>query len=332
MAKPIVVIFSVVCDDGIDEIERPIIEQSGAEIVVVNNLEEFEPYISKMEVLIIANADINRDVLSRAVKCKAVVRHGMGVDNVDVKAATDFGIMVCNVPDFNLEEVSDHALAFALALARYMPHYNWTVQQDKTWHHMSYPVPRRIGSMALGIVGFGRIGRVLARKAIPLFGEVSAYDPYMDREAAARAGVRVYDELDDLLRESDIVSVHVPMTEETYHLIDERRIRLMKPTAHLINTSRGSLVDMEALTVALREGVIAGAGFDVIEGEFSPDMNHPMFGEKRFFFTPHTAWYTQDALRKLRTISSEEARDVVMGKIPIGRLNGVPIRDTEQTG
>ena len=327
MGKPIVCIFSVVCEDGIEEIERPIIEQSGAEIVVVNTLEEFEPVIPEMEVLIIANADINRDVLSRAVKCKAVVRHGMGVDNVDVTAATEFGIMVCNVPDFNLEEVSDHALAFALALARYMPHYNWTVQQDKTWHHMSYPVPRRIGSMRLGIVGFGKIGRYLARKAKPLFGEVVAYDPFMDRNAADEMGVRVYDELDDLLRESDIVSLHVPSTKETFHLIDDRRIHLMKPTAHLINTSRGPLVDQDALIAALQEGVIAGAGLDVIEGEFAPDMNHPMFSEKRLFFTPHTAWYTQDALRKLRTTSSEEARDVVMGKIPVGRLNGVPIRN-----
>ena len=324
--KPLVCIFSVVCDDGIDEIERPIIEQSGADIVVVNNLEEFEPVIPEMDVLIIANADINREVLTKAKKCKAVVRHGMGVDNVDVKAATDLGIMVCNVPDFNLEEVSDHALAFSLALARYMPQYNWTIQQDKTWHHMSYPVPKRIGSMQMGIVGFGKIGRFLARKAKPLFGEVTAYDPFMNHEAAAEMGVRVYEDLDDLMRESDIVSIHVPMIEETYHLIDDRRIRLMKPSASLVNTSRGSLVDMEALTVALRDGVIAGAGFDVIEGEFSPDMNHPMFREKRFFFTPHTAWYTQDALKKLRTISSEEARDVVMGKIPIGRLNGVPIR------
>ena len=326
MAKPIVCIFSVVCEDGIDEIERPIIEQSGAEIVVVNTLEEFEPVIPEMEVLIIANADINREVLTKAKKCKAVVRHGMGVDNVDVAAATDLGIMVCNVPDFNLEEVSDHALAFSLALARYMPQYNWTIQQDRTWHHMSYPVPKRIGSMQMGIVGFGKIGRYLARKAKPLFGEVTAYDPFMNHEAAAEMGVRVYEDLDDLMRESDIVSIHVPMTEETYHLIDDRRIRLMKPSASLVNTSRGSLVDMNALTKALQEGVIAGAGFDVIEGEFSPDFSHPMFSEKRFFFTPHTAWYTQDALRKLRTISSEEARDVVMGKIPIGRLNGVPIR------
>ena len=327
MAKPLVCIFSVVCDDGIDEIERPIIEQSGADIVVVNNLEEFEPVIPEMDVLIIANADINREVLTKAKKCKAVVRHGMGVDNVDVKAATDLGIMVCNVPDFNLEEVSDHALAFALALARYMPQYNWTVQQDKTWHHMSYPVPKRIGSMQLGIVGFGKIGRYLARKAKPLFGEVTAYDPFMNHEVAKEMGVRVYEDLDDLMREADIISIHVPMVEETFHLIDDRRIRLMKPSASLVNTSRGSLVDMDALTVALQEGVIAGAGFDVIEGEFSPDMNHPMFREKRFFFTPHTAWYTQDALKKLRTISSEEARDVVMGKIPIGRLNGVPIRE-----
>lgn len=327
MAKPLAVIFSVVCEDGIEEIERPIIEQSGAEVVNVATLEEFEKYVPDMDVLIIANAEIDRDILSRAKKCKAVVRHGMGVDNVDVKAATEYGIMVCNVPDFNLEEVSDHALAFALSLARYMPQYNWTVQQDKIWHHMSYPVPRRIGSMQLGIVGFGKIGRLLAKKAKPLFGEVVAYDPFMNRDQAKELGVRVYDDLDDLIRESDIVSVHVPLTEETFHLIDERRIRMMKPSASLINTSRGSLVDMEALTKALQEGVIAGAGFDVIEGEFSPDMSHPMFHEKRYTFTPHTAWYTQDAVRKLRTISSEEARDVLMGKIPVGRVNGVPIRE-----
>lgn len=327
MEKPLVVIFSVVCDDGIDEIERPIIEESGARIVVVSGVDELNDVIEDMDVMIVANADINRDILSRAIKCKAIVRHGMGVDNVDVKAATELGIMVCNVPDFNLEEVSDHALAFALSLGRYMPHYNWTIQQDKEWYHMSYPVPRRIGNMQLGIVGFGKIGRYLARKARPLFGAVAAYDPFMDPAIASDLDVRVHEELDDLLVDSDIVSIHVPMTEETFHLIDDRRIRLMKPTAHLINTSRGSLVDMEALTVALKEGVIAGAGFDVIEGEFSPDMNHPMFSEKKFAFTPHTAWYSQDAVEKLRTISAEEARDVVMGRIPIGRLNGVPIRN-----
>lgn len=326
MERPLVVVFSVVCEDGIEEIERPIIEESGAEVVSVKDVEEFEKYIPEMDVLIVANADINRDILSRAKRCKAIVRHGMGVDNIDVEAATEFGIMVCNVPDFNLEEVSDHALAFALSLARYMPHYNWSIQRDKTWHHMSYPVPLRIGSMKLGIVGFGKIGRCLARKAKPLFGEVLAYDPFMNAKAAEELGVTIFDELDDLLRVADVVSIHVPMTEKTFHLIDDRRIRLMKPSAHLINTSRGSLVDMEALTVALREGVIAGAGFDVIEGEFSPDMSHPMFEEKRFFFTPHTAWYSRDALKKLRTTSSEEARDVVMGKIPVGRLNEVPIR------
>lgn len=327
MTKPLVCIFSVVCDDGIDEIERPIIEQSGADIVIVNNLEEFELVIPKMDVLIIANADINRDVLTKAKKCKAIVRHGTGYDNVDVQAATDLGIMVCNVPDFNIEEVSDHALAFALALARNMPQYNWTVQQDKIWHHMSFPVPPRIGNLRLGIVGFGRMGRALARKAKPLFRDIVVYDLYLDKKYAEETGAIVYEELDELLMESDIVSLHLPMVEETYHIIDDRRIRLMKSTASLINTSRGSIVDMEALTHALEQGVIAGAGFDVIEGEFSPDMSHPMFNQKCFFFTPHTAWYSQDALRTLRSTAAEEARDVIMGKIPVGRVNGVPIRE-----
>lgn len=327
MTKPLVCIFSVVCDDGIDGIERPIIEQSGADIVIVNNLEEFEPVIPEMDALIVANADINREVLKKAKKCKAVVRHGTGYDNVDVEAATDLGIMMCNVPDFNIEEVSDHALAFALALARYMPQYNWTVQQDKKWHHMSYPVPPRIGSLRMGIVGFGRMGRALARKAKPLFRDVAVYDLYLDSKIAEESGVIIYDELDRLLMESDIVSLHLPMIPETYHIIDERRIHLMKPTASLINTSRGSIVDMEALTKALEQDIIAGAGFDVIEGEFTPDMSHPMFNQKRFFFTPHTAWYSQDALLTLRRTAAEEARDVIMGKIPIGRVNGVPIRD-----
>jgi phosphoglycerate dehydrogenase-like enzyme len=326
VGRPLVAIFSLVCEDGIDEIERPIIEESGAEAVLAASVDEFESLIPAMDALIVANADINRDVLSRAARCRAVVRHGMGVDNIDVGAATEYGIMVCNVPDFNLEEVSDHALAFALSLGRNIPQYNWTIQQDKTWRHSSCPVPLRIGSMQLGIVGFGKIGRLLARKAAPLFGCVAAYDPFLNEEAAAGTGVKVYGEIDDLLRESDIVSVHVPLTGETFHLIDDRRIRLMKESASLINTSRGSVVDMEALTVALREGVISGAGFDVIEGEFEPDMSHPMFSERRFVFTPHTAWYSRDSLRKLRVISAEEARDVVMGRIPVGRLNGVPIR------
>ena len=321
MDKKLVVIYSIVCDDGIEEIERPIIEGAGFSVVLAKSIEEFDSLIPDADAIIIANADMNRERLSRAKKCKAVVRQGMGVDNIDVKSATEFGIMVCNVPDFNLEEVSDHALAFALSLARYMPHYNWTIQQGKTWLHTSYPVPKRLGAMTLGIAGFGKIGRLLARKAKPLFGEIIAYDPFMNKALADELGVKVYEDLDDIMRDSDIVSVHIPLTEQTFHLIDDRRIRMMKPSAHLINTSRGPLVDMEALTVALKEGVIAGAGFDVIEGEFAPDMSHPMFAEKRFLFTPHTAWYSQDSLKKLRTISTEEARDAILGKRPIGRIN-----------
>ncbi len=323
MKKPLVVIHSLVCDDGIEEIERPIIESTGAEAVLAETFSEFESLLPELDIMIVANAKINIDILKKAKKCRAVVRHGMGTDNIDIKAATELGVMVCNVPDFNLIEVAEHSLAFALALARRIPQYNWTVKHEKVWRHSCFTPPARVSGMALGIIGFGKIGRLLAKKALPLFGSVLSYDPFMDRSAAEKLGVQVIDSLEDIMKSSDIISLHMPLTEKTFHIIDERMLSLMKPSAGLVNCSRGELVDSAALLKALKEERISGAALDVIENEIAPDMNSEFFQERLLCFTPHVAWYSTDSLVALRTIAAEEARDVILGKIPVGRVNDV---------
>jgi len=315
-------IYSVVNYDGVD-MEKKILETVDSEVVHLRTVEEFEDNLPEIDGLICDITPITPERISKMKKCRVIVRHGMGVENINIPAATEKGIIVCNVPRFNLEEVSDHALACALSLVRKLPHYTWRVRKDRSWKLQDFPPADQFSELILGIIGFGQIGQILARKAKSIFKDIIVFDPYIDREKSLEIGVQVLEDMDDVFKTADVVSIHVPLNDETRYFVDMKKLKMMKPTAYIINTSRGGLINLDDLQRALHEGIIAGAALDVMEGEPTPDMTHPIFDEPGLLVTPHTAWYSNTALKKLRTIAAEEVRDVYLGKRPVGQLNEI---------
>lgn len=311
-------IYSVVVTEN--EIESEILKDV-SDVHRFTSREEFEAAFPEIDGLIVDITPVTDEMMSKMKNLKIVVRHGMGAENIDIPAATKHRIIACNVPRFNLEEVSDYALAAALSLGNLLPKYTWRVMQDKSWLLQDFEPKVEIQEMTLGILGLGQIGTLLAKKAEPLFKKIISYDPFMNRERAASLGVEVIEDINDVFRQSDIVSVHVPLTPETRNLVNTETLKLMKKTAFLINTSRGGLVDVDALQQALHNGQIAGAAIDVLDGEPTPDMNHPIFSEPGLIITPHVAWYSHQSLHKLRVTAAEEVRDAYLGKRPIGQLN-----------
>jgi phosphoglycerate dehydrogenase-like enzyme len=315
-------IYSVVNYKEID-METEILKTAGSEVLHLKSVEEFDMNLPEIDGLICDITPITAERISLMKKCRIVVRHGMGVENINIPAATKKGIIVCNVPAFNLEEVSDHALACALSLVKKLPHYTWRVTRDRSWKLEDFPPADQFQELTLGILGFGQIGQILARKSKGLFGNVIVYDPFIDRQKSEETGVDVVEDMDEIFRTADVVSIHVPLNDETRYFVDITKLKLMKSTANIINTSRGGLVNLDDLSYALRHGIIAGAALDVVEGEPVPDMTHPIFDEPGCLITPHTAWYSNSSLKKLRTIAAEEVRDVYLGKRPVGQINTV---------
>lgn len=246
-------------------------------------------------------------------KCRIIVRCGAGFDHVELKATGAAGIPVCNVPDYGTSEVADHAIALMLTLRRNIVQYNDRIRTDPVagfdWSGPATTI-RRIRGQKLGIVGLGRIGTATALRAKAFGLEVMAYDPYLAWGQEIALGVTRMADLHAMLSEADIVSLHAPLTDETRHIIDARALSAMKPEAVLVNTARGSLIDLDALHAALKENRIAAAGLDVLPKE-PPEPDHrlmrdfkaqPDWIRGRLVVTPHAAWYSiesqYDARRK----------------------------------
>lgn len=251
------------------------------------------------DILLLTALRMTREVMESLPRLKGMVRYGVGVDNIDVEAAQALGIEVANVRGYCTEEVADQALALLLACARNLIPHALSVRQGK-WHLRRQPPLHRLRGQILGIIGLGRIGRALAARAQSLGLRILAFDPYLTEEEMAQAGAHKV-ELRTLLAEADYVSIHCPLTDETRHLIGARELAQMKPTAYLINTARGGVVDQIALVEALREGRLAGAGLDVLEAE-PPDPHDPLLQLENVILSPHMAWYSEEA-----------AQDVVVG-------------------
>ena len=259
-------------------------------------------------------------VIDSLDRCKGIVRYGVGYDNVDVEAATRRGIVVCNVPDYGTDEVSDHAITLLLAVARKLIVLAEGAQRGVWSVEPAKPVGRLRGR-TLGIVGLGRIGSLTARKAQAFGIQIIAHDPYrpMHEFAERNVGRASFDEL---LQTSDYISIHAPLSPETRHLIGERELGLMKPTAFLINTARGGLVDTLALARALQAGQIAGAALDVTETEPIP-RDHPLLGLGNCLITPHAAWYSDESAAALQRLAGEEAARILLGepaRCPVNRV------------
>jgi len=253
---------------------------------------------------------LDRERLGGLSSCRVVVRYGVGVDNVDLEAAREGGIVVCAVPDYCVEEVSDHALALLLSLQRRLLDYDTRLRAGSPGIDRQHPL-RRLDTLSLGIAGLGRIGRALARKARALGMTVIAYDPFVDDSGMSALGVVKVD-LDRLLAESDALSLHLPLQESTRGLFGAAQLAAMPEGAILINVGRGGLVDENALAESLASGHLGGAGLDVTTLEPLP-AGHPLFSAPNTILTPHVAWYSIEAERELQTKAAEEVARVLGG-------------------
>jgi len=285
------------CDHPAVTVERGILEGAGL-IVELARCRTPEDVIAAATEsaaigLIVQYAPITGDVLRALPTCRVVGRYGVGLDTIDLASAAALGIRVVNVPDYCTDEVADHALGLILALSRGIVPLDRGVQHG-TWDFRLAGRVRRPSSQRLGVIGLGRIGSALAHRARALGFEVIGSDP----RGPGGSDVPVLD-LDTLLATSDVVTIHAPLDASTYHLIDSRALGLMKSTAILVNTSRGGLVDQDALVESLRSGSIAGAGLDVLEREPIP-ADHPLIGLPNVVLTPHAAFYSEESLVEMK--------------------------------
>jgi len=262
---------------------------------------------------------VTRRVIEQLTRCRVLVRVGIGYDDIDIEAATEHGIPVANVPDYCVDEVSDHALSLLLACARKLFPYHKALHAGQ-WDYMSGAPIHRLRGQTLGLVALGKIARSLAGKAKALGLRVIAYDPYLHEDIFTAFGVERRDDLEALLSESDFVSLHTPLTPETQRMFGEACFQAMKPTAFLINTSRGPVIQEPALIQALQSGRIAGAAIDVFQTE-SLEPDHPLLGFENVIVTPHVAWYSEESLVAVQQGAIDDVLRVLQGKRPRHLVN-----------
>jgi D-3-phosphoglycerate dehydrogenase len=255
-------------------------------------------------------APFTERVFSQLPKLKLVVRYGVGVNNIDVKAAAKCGVRVCNVPDYGIQEVSAHALALMMALTRKLFVVERSMQRGEWNYEVSVPITR-YSEQTVGIVGLGRIGKNFARLVRPFDGRVIAADPFLHKEPPEFSFVEMTT-LENLLKTSDVISIHCPL-ETSFHMIAKPQLKMMKKNAFLINVSRGGIIDESALEEALREKWIAGAACDVFEKE-PPEGLHPLLALGNFIGTPHVAWYSQQSSSDLKRKLAEELLRYINGE------------------
>ncbi len=300
--------------------ERVVLEAAGVQLVVAPDGREdtLATLAVEVDALMFCFARVTGKVLRAAPKCKVASRYGIGVDNIDIPVATELGIAVTNVPDYCIDEVSDHALGMVLALDRRLGQHDRAVKSGNwTKVRLNQPMHRTRGA-TLGIVGFGRIGRSIAAKAAPFGMRVLAYDPLL-KIGDSVAGAEVV-RFDRVLAESDFVTVHVPLTAQTSGLFGAREFARMKRGSIIVNCARGGLVDENALADALASGHIGGAGLDVLDPA-PPPADHPLFQQENVIITPHTAFFSQASTHELETRTAKEVLRVLSGQKPENLIN-----------
>ncbi|HET6323913.1 MAG TPA: C-terminal binding protein [Planctomycetaceae bacterium] len=298
-------------------LERSLLASVGAEVVEAPQSDEATLIELARDADAIGTnwAQVTDEVIRAASRCRIVARFGIGLDNIAVTTATEFGIPVTNVPDYCVPEVSDHALALLLAAARNVAFFH---QRTKAGEYQlsAGPAMRRLSGATLGLIGFGQIARALFPKARALGMNVLAHSRRLDDGGT---GCRMVS-LDELLTQSDFISLHAPLSESTHHLISRPQLARMKPTAWLINTSRGGLIDAAALLEALNAGRIGGAALDVFEPE-PPDLSDALYRDERVIVTPHAAFLSEESLREVRTRASRQMADALRGARPENVVN-----------
>ncbi len=266
---------------------------------------------------------ITAAVIRRLPELRAVVRYGIGVDTVDVTECTKRGIYVANVPDYCIGEVATHALTLILNWSRKLPIAQQTIKSG-AWDIAPLRPLESPRDQVLGLVGFGRIAQALCRMSRAIGFQVWAHDPYVGKSRIQKKGAKPVS-LKQLVRGADFISLHLPLTAKTRHIINAQTLRQMKTTSCLINTARGELVDQDALQQALMDGRIGGAGLDVMEHE-PPKGDHPLRFSERIVITPHCAWYTNRSQMELRQKACAEVIRVLRGAVPKHLVNKIALR------
>jgi D-3-phosphoglycerate dehydrogenase len=303
------------------DVAREVVGSVGAELKLATDpsSESILQVATAADALLVTYAKINGDMIGQMKRCRIISRFGIGVDNVDLDAATAAGIVVTKVPDYCIDEVSDHAMALLLALARKIPSSNAQVHAGR-WEMKAVVPIHRLRGRILGLVGFGRIPQLVAPKARAFGLRVIVYDPFVQADVIAREHVDQVD-FDELLAQSDYVSIHTPLLPQTRNLFSTDAFSRMKPGALLINTARGPIVDEQALAKALDAGQLAGAALDVMPNE--PPAGSPLLGRGNVIITPHTSFYSEESLLELQRKAAEEVVAVLSGKPPRNPVNPV---------
>jgi len=307
------------CDHPAIDIERGVLQDVCADLAWLKCRSEDEiiAQCGAADGILMMYAPMTRRVMQTLRSCKVIVRYGVGVDTVDLKAAAELGIVVSNVPDYGTQEVSDHALGMMLCLTRKIAAASSLVKRGIWDFHLLQPIYRH-QVQTIGIIGLGRIGRALADKTRALGMKVIACDPFVARDRVADFVTLV--SLEQLLAQADVVSVHCPLNDTTRNMLDEKMLRLMKPSAYLVNTARGAIVNEAALDTLLSEEKLAGAAMDVLAVE-PGSADHPLFRHENFICTPHTAWHSEESMQELKRKAAEEVRRVLKGQAPFYQVN-----------
>jgi D-3-phosphoglycerate dehydrogenase len=305
------------CDHPSVEIEKKILSEINPELTLetCKTEEDVIAVASDADGIINQYAPFTRKVIKSLNRCKIIARYGVGVDNIDVKAATEYGIIVANVPDYCVDEVSTHAIGLMLDCARGITLLDRKVRDEKWDFTLAKPLFRTKGK-TLGLFGLGRIARIVAQKASGFGFKIIAYDPYISK---INGGINLV-EFPQLLSDSDFLSIHVPLTAETRHSFGENELKAMKKTAYLINTSRGPVINEKDLYIALKEKWIAGAALDVMEKE-PPDWKDPLLKLDNIIITPHISFYSEESYIELKTKVAESVRAVLKGELPRAMVN-----------
>jgi D-3-phosphoglycerate dehydrogenase len=309
-----------IIDDGYDQynIERELLACAGAELTLSpcrGDAQKVAEAIHDADAVLVRESPVTAAAIAAAPRLKGIVRYGIGVDNVDREAATVRRIYIANVPDYGTEDVSDHAMALLLAVARRVPSRDAYVRGGG-WYSGSREKMHRLAGKTLGLIGYGRIAQAFERK-MRGFGiaRVLVFDPYAELPPTVEVA-----SVDTVCQESDYLSLHAPLTSETRHVINADRLALLKSTAILVNTSRGALVDERALTSALQEGRLFGAGLDVFETE-PPAPGNALLSLPNVVVSDHAGWYSEESVADLQRKAAEETVRILSGLPPLNWTN-----------
>lgn len=313
-------------------IEREILEPLGARVLEYQCFDPEEAAVLAADadaVLVTNGATLTGDTIARLKRCRLIVKHGIGVDIIDVAEASRRGIMVANVPDYCLEEVAEHALALTLACARRVFEADRNIRRTLTHDVVSLRPIRPIGESVFGIVGMGRIGRLTAGKLAALGGEVFFYDPFVTGDVTCGEHRFRAMTLMELCASSDFIIVHAPYTGKNYHMLGAEAFARMRRNPWIVNVGRGELIDNDALLAAIREGRVSGAALDVVEGMPPLRADDPLLICDRILLTPHSAWYSERSLAMLQREAAHEVRRVMQGGTPRSWYNRNQMREGE---